>query len=92
MSTDGIENVIIMLQRIENLDQDDGGVKEISSFIVTFTTDIRRKGFSFNPDIDYAQTAGNKIILPSGITDMFNPLVKYKPSFYSGQHKPHQQR
>ena len=93
VSTDGIENVIIMLQGIENLDQDDEGVKKVIFFHPdTFTTD-RRKGFSFNPDIDYAQTAGNKIILPSGITDMFNSLVKYKKkALYSGQHKPHQQR
>lgn len=78
VSTDGIENVIIMLQGIETLDQDDEGVKEVIFFHPdTFTTD-RRKGFSFNPDIDYAQTAGNKIILPSGTTGMFNPLVKYK--------------
>ncbi|KAM7243262.1 hypothetical protein CapIbe_005756 [Capra ibex] len=84
VSTDGIENVIIMLQRIENLDQDDGGVKEVIFFHPdTFTTDIRRKGFSFNPDIGYAQTAGNKIILPSGITDMFNPLVKYKIKLFT---------
>lgn len=48
VSTDGIENVIIMLQRIENLDQDDGGVRKSSSFIQTLSQQILEEKVSLS--------------------------------------------
>lgn len=79
VNTDGIENVIPVVQEIANIDQDDGIAKEVI-FIHpdTSTIESERKAYSLSPDADYAQTAGNKIILSSYTPVIFNPLFKYK--------------
>lgn len=78
-NTDEIKDKIPVVQEIINIDQDDEVVEEII-FIPPgiSTTEIRRKGYYHNPDADYAQTAGSKIIIPSDVTNMFNPLFRYK--------------
>lgn len=74
VNIDGIEFVIPVVQEIANMDQDDGIVKEVIFLHPdTSITKMRRKVYSLNPNADYAQTAGKKII-----PDMLNPLFKYK--------------
>lgn len=78
VNTDEIEFFIPRVQKITNMDQDDEvGGEVIFIHPDTSTKEIRRKVYSLNPDVDYAQTARNRIIL-SNISDMFNPLFKYK--------------
>ncbi|EPY78229.1 hypothetical protein CB1_001109007, partial [Camelus ferus] len=78
-NTDQIENFSPVVQETVNMDQDDGVVEEVI-FIHpdTPTTEIRRKGYSLNPDANYIQAAGSKIIPSSYIANMFNPLFKDK--------------
>ncbi|KAM5336901.1 uncharacterized protein AAES06_010005 [Glossophaga mutica] len=78
VNTDEIEFVIPWVRKITNMDQDDEvGGEVIFIHPDTSTKEIRRKVYSLNPAVDYAQTARNKVIL-SDISDMLNPLFKYK--------------
>ncbi|XP_035877552.1 uncharacterized protein LOC118499675 isoform X2 [Phyllostomus discolor] len=83
VNTDKIEFVIPWVQKITNMDQDDEvGGEVIFIHPDTSMKEIGRKVYSLYPDVDYAQTARNKIIL-SDISDMFNPFFKYKVKLIS---------
>lgn len=77
MNTDEIEFLILVAQKIANMDQDDEVVEVIFIHPDTSTTEVRRKVLSPNSAADYAQTSGKKTILLSDIPNMPNPLFKY---------------
>lgn len=87
VNIDGIKFVIPVVQEIANMDQNNGIVEEVIFLHPDISiTETRRKVYSINPEADYAQTAGNKIILPSDTPDMFNPLLKYKIKPFAMEH------